>query len=80
MERAPISESWQRVYREKEEADLSWHEPLPAHSLDVVLRYAPSTESRVVDVGAGTSRLVDALLERRNIRRSLQGELIAFDR
>ena len=63
MQRAKIAEGWQNVYREKPESELSWHEPHPTHSLDMIRRYAPSTESRIVDVGAGTSRLVDSLLE-----------------
>lgn len=64
MERESNSEGWQSVYQEKTERDLSWHEPRPSHSLDVVLRHAPQTDARIIDVGAGTSRLVDALLDR----------------
>jgi SAM-dependent methyltransferase len=52
---------WDDVYSSRAPEELSWYESLPAVSLRFVetLRPAPAT---VVDVGAGTSHLVDALL------------------
>ncbi|WP_349371221.1 class I SAM-dependent methyltransferase [Salinarimonas sp.] len=54
---------WERVYSEKGEDALSWFEPRAETSLALIdaAGLAPET---VIDIGAGTSRFVDALLER----------------
>lgn len=55
---------WQRVYTSKEENQLSWHEDAPALSLVLLGEAGLRPEMAVVDIGGGTSRLVDALVAR----------------
>jgi len=43
---------------------MSWHQPRPEPSLSLLTEALPDPGSRIVDVGGGTSLLVDRLLER----------------
>ncbi|AJD40541.1 class I SAM-dependent methyltransferase [Rhizobium sp. SEMIA 4085] len=53
---------WQTVYKTKAESEVSWHEDAPELSM-VLLRQAGLTpDMSVIDIGGGTSRLVDALV------------------
>lgn len=54
---------WEDVYRSKEEAETSWHEGHPQVSLDLIAATGVGKDAAIVDVGAGSSRLVDCLLE-----------------
>lgn len=54
---------WEDVYRNKEEAETSWHEARPKVSLDLIAETGVRTDAAIVDVGGGSSRLVDCLLE-----------------
>jgi hypothetical protein len=56
---------WDRVYTDKATTDLSWYQPEPAVSLDVIesLGIAPDSGG-IVDIGGGSSLLVDRLLAR----------------
>jgi trans-aconitate methyltransferase len=55
---------WNDVYRTKDDTAVSWHEDEPRVSLSLVDRAGLASDARIVDVGAGASRLVDRLLER----------------
>jgi SAM-dependent methyltransferase len=55
---------WEKVYATKAETDVSWFEETPALSLDMILATGFAREATVIDVGAGASRLIDALLQR----------------
>jgi SAM-dependent methyltransferase len=55
---------WQRVYAAKNEAALSWFEQVPAVSLDLIQRSGADKDTSIIDIGAGASHLVDALLDR----------------
>ena len=61
MERAT---HWNRVYTTKSEQEVSWFEPLPAVSLEMLEAAGMTRESCVLDVGGGDSHLVDALAAR----------------
>lgn len=61
MERA---DHWNHVYTTKTEQDVSWFEPLPAISLEMLEAAGMTPESCVLDVGGGDSHLVDALAAR----------------
>ena len=61
MERAA---HWNRVYTTTAEQDVSWFEPLPAISLEMLEAAGMTAESCVLDVGGGDSYLVDALAAR----------------
>jgi SAM-dependent methyltransferase len=53
---------WKRVYESKDDDQVSWFQPEPALSLSIIQRLLPRG-GRVIDVGGGTSRLVDRLLD-----------------
>ncbi len=55
---------WQQVYTNKAEDQLSWHEDAPALSLALLDEAGLRPEMAVVDIGGGTSRLVDQLVAR----------------
>jgi SAM-dependent methyltransferase len=55
---------WNTIYRTKGARDVSWFEPLPAVSLELIEAAGLTRDTCVVDVGGGESRLVDALLAR----------------
>lgn len=54
---------WDRVYQTRVEAELSWFQQDARLSLELILRHAPDRATPIVDVGSGTSRLTDALLD-----------------
>jgi 2-polyprenyl-3-methyl-5-hydroxy-6-metoxy-1,4-benzoquinol methylase len=54
---------WDEVYQIKEEAETSWFEARPQVSLDLIAETAARRDAAIVDVGAGSSRLVDCLLD-----------------
>jgi 2-polyprenyl-3-methyl-5-hydroxy-6-metoxy-1,4-benzoquinol methylase len=54
---------WEGVYRSKEEAETSWFEDRPQVSLDLIAETGTGKDAAIVDVGAGSSRLVDCLLD-----------------
>jgi trans-aconitate methyltransferase len=53
---------WNRVYTNKSDEQISWFEPLPAVSVQMLKAAGMTPESCVVDVGGGDSRLVDYLV------------------
>jgi trans-aconitate methyltransferase len=61
MERAA---HWNRVYATKTEQEVSWFEPLPAISLEMLDAAGMTRDSCVLDVGGGDSHLVDTLAAR----------------
>jgi cysteine desulfurase len=54
---------WERLYADGADAQPSWHQERPLASLALIARAGLHRGARVVDVGGGTSRLVDALLD-----------------
>lgn len=59
MDRA---QHWDRVYTTTAENDVSWFESLPDVSLRLMEAAGLTTETCVLDVGGGDSRLVDVLV------------------
>ncbi|HWE96111.1 MAG TPA: class I SAM-dependent methyltransferase [Tepidisphaeraceae bacterium] len=53
---------WEDVYGTRQDAELSWHETAPQPSLDLIVR-ACGGRGGVIDVGGGSSALVDGLLQ-----------------
>ncbi len=53
---------WERVYQTKRPEEVSWFQVDAALSRELILRVAPDPATRILDVGAGASRLVDGLL------------------
>lgn len=54
---------WQKVYRSKGEAEVSWFQDRPAISLAFIAAAQVRPDAAIIDIGGGASRLVDALLE-----------------
>jgi SAM-dependent methyltransferase len=53
---------WQTVYESKGEREVSWFQESPSPSLELIALANAKPTSPIVDIGAGASRLVDALL------------------
>ena len=53
---------WDRVYRTKSATAVSWYQPSLTTSLELIKRMGLRSDARIVDVGSGTSTLVDDLL------------------
>jgi cysteine desulfurase len=60
--RPSLRDYWQGVYEQKGEEEVSWFQALPQTSLDLIARTGVAQDARIVDLGGGASRLVDALL------------------
>lgn len=57
-------EHWERVYRDRVPELLTWYQAEPVLSLSLVVASGADSDAVIVDVGGGSSRLVDHLLER----------------
>ena len=55
---------WDEVYRTREETALSWFQTSPDPSIGLIIDAIDPSTASIVDIGAGTSRLADALLDR----------------
>lgn len=53
---------WEQVYRQKPADTLSWFQPRPETSLELIWAADMRKTDGLIDVGGGTSRLVDVLL------------------
>lgn len=54
---------WDSVYATKAENELSWFQASPVASLDIIHSLGLRGGASIIDIGGGTSRLVDALLD-----------------
>jgi hypothetical protein len=50
---------WERAYSKKADDQMSWYQPSPRVSLDLIARTDVDRDARIIDVGGGASRLVD---------------------
>lgn len=53
---------WERVYEMKPPTEVSWYQPVPARSLELIRATGEPLTVPVLDVGGGASTLVDHLL------------------
>jgi SAM-dependent methyltransferase len=53
---------WEAIWRERQPDELSWYQPKPDRSIELIEKYAGRHES-LIDVGAGASAVVDRLLD-----------------
>ncbi|MGI9382074.1 MAG: class I SAM-dependent methyltransferase [Methyloligellaceae bacterium] len=58
-----LTQHWDRVYQTKDETNVSWYQPRLETSLSLIKSVAPETSSAIIDVGGGSSTLVDSLIE-----------------
>ena len=54
---------WENVYTTKTEKEVSWFEESPTISLDLIRSTGAGLDAPIIDIGGGTSRLVDALVD-----------------
>ena len=55
---------WQNVYREKSPVDVSWYQKEPTLSLEFIHSAQIANDESIIDVGGGTSVLVDCLCKK----------------
>jgi Methyltransferase domain len=55
---------WEQIYATRPSSGVSWFQREPAMSLRLILAIASGPSTGVVDIGAGASSLVDALIRR----------------
>ena len=53
---------WQRLYETRSADQVSWYEPVPERSLELIRATGIPLEAPILDVGGGASLLVDHLL------------------
>ena len=54
---------WERVHASGETDEVSWYQPIPAKSLALIRQTGVPLTAPILDVGSGTSALVDHLLQ-----------------
>ncbi|MGE0114985.1 MAG: class I SAM-dependent methyltransferase [Steroidobacteraceae bacterium] len=57
------ADHWQTVYQSKQATQVSWFAPNLNISISLLEQFGLNPDSRVIDIGAGASTLVDDLLE-----------------
>lgn len=62
MTHADRQQYWEHVYGSKSSTEVSWYQPKPGRSLQLI-RDAASPDTPIIDVGGGASTLVDHLLD-----------------
>ena len=55
---------WEKVYVEKSDLDLSWFQEVPSTSLELAEHARINSASVVIDIGGGTSRFAECLIEK----------------
>ena len=54
---------WEKVYETKSPSQVSWSQEYPKMSFEIIQSFELSKTARIIDVGAGDSKLVDCLLD-----------------
>jgi SAM-dependent methyltransferase len=54
---------WEKIYETKKPEEVSWTQPVPATSLNLIRKLNLPKTSRIIDIGGGDSRLVDYLID-----------------
>ena len=54
---------WKNVYSTKESVSVSWYQPVPEKSLDLIRSTGVALQDPILDIGGGASTLVDNLLD-----------------
>jgi len=55
---------WDRIYKSRDETEVSWFQPYPKTSMEFVDFFNLPLDAHIIDIGGGDSHFVDALLER----------------
>ena len=59
----PTKEHWEKIYQTRSPEEVSWTQVVPEISLRFIHSFHLPKEARIIDIGAGDSRLADHLLE-----------------
>lgn len=62
MDEGERRDHWEGVYSSKQPHEVSWYQPVPARSLELIRATGIPLDAPVIDVGGGASTLVDHLL------------------
>lgn len=63
MDVPAAKQHWEAVWQQRLPTEVSWYQPRPDRSLrEIALTGVPPSTSRLIDVGGGTSTLVDHLM------------------
>ena len=53
---------WEGVYGAKASTEVSWYQPVPTRSLELIRAASAGPETSIIDVGGGDSTLVDSIV------------------
>lgn len=56
-------EHWEAVYAENSDQEVSWFQAEPQLSMQLIIEVCKDRTTRIIDVGGGSSRLVEQLLD-----------------
>jgi 2-polyprenyl-3-methyl-5-hydroxy-6-metoxy-1,4-benzoquinol methylase len=54
---------WERIYQKQTPTDVGWYQAYPATSLKLIKNTGVSIDSKIIDIGGGTSTLSEHLLQ-----------------
>ncbi|WP_026452625.1 class I SAM-dependent methyltransferase [Aequorivita capsosiphonis] len=63
MENFDRKKHWENIYQTKELPEVSWFQPTPETSLDLIAKAGVLKNAKIIDIGGGDSFLVDYLLD-----------------
>ena len=55
-------EHWEKIYQTKKSNEVSWYQERPETSLNLISETNLDKDAKIIDIGAGASKLVDNLL------------------
>ena len=55
-------EHWENIYQTKKSNEVSWHQEKPKTSLNLISETNLDKDTKIIDIGAGDSKLVDNLI------------------
>lgn len=59
-----LKEHWENVYNTKAENEVSWYQPYPSTSMEIISSLNLSPDAAMIDIGGGDSHLAEALLDK----------------
>ena len=60
---------WENLYQKKNDNDFSWFQKHAKPSFNLISKYCNLKNNSLIDIGAGTSRLVNQLINRKEIQK-----------
>jgi ubiquinone/menaquinone biosynthesis C-methylase UbiE len=64
MDTAKRKEHWENVFQTKDTSKVSWHQPAPTTSLQLIDTLKLNKSDKIIEVGCGDSFLADRLLQK----------------